>query len=234
MRVRRRPRVQLRLLSTVADLPVPDPAPLLARGLAVLALPPGGRQAPPGWHDRVITGPGQLAASWRPGDNIGVACRASRVVGLDLDRHPGDVDGMATFTALCSHRRRPWPATLTVRTPHGLHLYYRAPAGPAVIPSSAARWPGIDIRGPGRHRGGYLIGPGSVVGGRAYVIEHDIPIAELPAWLAAALARRNPVPSHPCINPMLMASPADPASRRSALPSRRPHAECEALEQGLI
>jgi hypothetical protein len=36
--------------------------------------------------------------------------------------------------------------------------------------------------------GGYLVGPGSVVGGRAYAIEADLPVAPLPGWLAELLA----------------------------------------------
>lgn len=44
--------------------------------------------------------------------------------------------------------------------------------------------PGIDVRGPGRGgRGGYLVGPGSVVGGGSYVIALDVPIQLLPDWL---------------------------------------------------
>jgi hypothetical protein len=45
--------------------------------------------------------------------------------------------------------------------------------------------PGIDTRGPGRGgRGGYLVGPGSVVDGRTYALDRDLPIAVLPGWLA--------------------------------------------------
>jgi hypothetical protein len=47
--------------------------------------------------------------------------------------------------------------------------------------------PGIDIRGPGRRSGGYLIGPGSIVNGTPYTITHDAEIQPLPAWLADLL-----------------------------------------------
>ncbi|WP_432926879.1 bifunctional DNA primase/polymerase [Microbispora sp. CA-135349] len=53
--------------------------------------------------------------------------------------------------------------------------------------------PGIDTRGPGRGgRGGYLVGPGSVVNGRPYVIERGLPIATLPGWLIALLTAPRP------------------------------------------
>ncbi|WP_091332313.1 bifunctional DNA primase/polymerase [Micromonospora aurantiaca (nom. illeg.)] len=84
---------------------------------------------------------------WPAGINVGVACRASNVVGLDLDRKDG-VDGVDTLRALCAAARWPWPATLTVATAHnGLHLYFRAPAG-VIVPSTIGRWPGVDVRAP--------------------------------------------------------------------------------------
>lgn len=169
---------------------VPDPVPAAALGLAVFPLPPGGRRAAPGWQCQCTSDPERLRRTWPPGANIGVGCRASGVVGLDLDRHGGGApDGIATFAALCAARGEPWPATLTVATPHGgLHLYFRVPAG-RVITSVTGAWPGVDTRGPGRRSGGYLIGPGSVVDDRAYLIERAAPVAELPGWLAAALGR---------------------------------------------
>jgi hypothetical protein len=80
-----------------------------------------------------------------------------------------------------------------VATPSdGLHLYFRVPAGRIITSTSGGRsglGPGIDTRGPGRGgRGGYLIGLGSVVDGRPYIVDRDIPIAELPGWLADLLA----------------------------------------------
>lgn len=163
-----------------------DPTPALAAGLAVFALPAGAKQAAPGWHHQVTTDP-TVVAGWPPGSNIGVSCRASHVVGLDLDRKDG-VDGVDTLRALCAAARRPWPGTLTVATAHGgLHLYFQAPAG-LIVPSSISRWPGIDVRAPGRRLGGYLVGPGSLVDDLPYVITRDLPIAALPDWLTNKLA----------------------------------------------
>lgn len=137
----------------------------VGRGLAVFSLPPGGRRAEPGWQDRCTSDPAALARTWPRGANVGVGCRASGVVGVDLDRHEGGPEGCETFAVLCARARRPWPSTLTVRTAHGgLHLYFRVPPG-QIIPSITGIWPGIDTRSPGRHSGGYLIGPGSVVDG---------------------------------------------------------------------
>lgn len=166
-----------------------DPTTALAAGLAVFPLPAGAKQAAPGWHHQTTTDPA-VAAGWPAGSNIGVSCRASNVVGLDLDRKDG-VDGVDTLQALCAAARRPWPRTLTVATAHGgAHLYFRAPAG-VIVPSSISRWPGIDVRAPGQRLGGYLVGPGSFVDDLPYVITRDLPIAPLPDWLTTKLAGRG-------------------------------------------
>jgi hypothetical protein len=82
-----------------------------------------------------------LARTWPDGANIGVGCRASGVIGLDLDRHDGGPDGVAVFAALCRVYGQPWPDTLTVATPHdGRHLYFRIPPGTAAA-STISRWP---------------------------------------------------------------------------------------------
>lgn len=160
---------------------------LLARGLAVFPLPAGDKIASPSWHHLVTTNP-EVVSEWPAGANIGVACRASGIVGLDLDRKER-VDGADTLRALCAAAGRPWPTTLTVATAHnGLHLYFRAPDN-LVIPSSIARWPGIDVRAPGQRLGGYLVGPGSTVDNLPYTITHDRPIAPLPLWLTTHLTR---------------------------------------------
>jgi hypothetical protein len=164
-----------------------DAAALVGRGLAVFPLPAGAKAAAPGWLRRCTADLGVLARNWPDGANIGVGCRASGIVGLDLDRHAGGADGIAVFAALCTVYGQPWPATFTVATPSGgRHLYFRVPPGTTAV-SSVGRWPGVDVRSPGYRSGGYLAGPGSVVGGRVYAVEADVPIGPLPGWLAELL-----------------------------------------------
>ncbi|MFG1710724.1 bifunctional DNA primase/polymerase [Nonomuraea sp. M3C6] len=176
----------------------PDPFAAAARGLAVFGLEPGGKRLlGPGWQHAAATDPDVLAATWRAGDNIGVGCWKSGVLGIDLDVK-GGVDGIARFAAACAEHGQPWPDTLTVRTPSGggLHLYFTVPAGRIIDSASGTTplGPGIDTRGPGAGgRGGYLVGPGSVVDGTTYTIDRDLPIATLPGWLTDLLHR--PVPS---------------------------------------
>lgn len=181
-------------------LPAPDPAAAVQRGLAVFPLPAGTKAAPQGWQHTILAGDvDQVRAAWPAGANIGIACRASRICGIDLDRHTtgganAGVDGVARFDQVCARWAQQRPVTLEIRTPSdGRHLLFRVPRGlivPSVSGGTSRLGPGIDIRGPGLTLGGYLVGAGSVVGGRAYVIEVDAPIAMLPGWLAALIGRR--------------------------------------------
>jgi hypothetical protein len=165
------------------------PGAALGRGLAVFPIPPGQRKASPAWQLRASTDPGQ---PWPAGSNVGVGCRASGVVVLDLDRK-NSVDGVATLERLCAAHEQPWPQTFTVATANGgLHLYFTAPPARVVVSSIGILGPGIDVRAPGRMSGGYVLGPGSVVGNRAYAVVKDLPIAPAPHWLALLLCPVRP------------------------------------------
>lgn len=159
------------------------------RGLAVFPLPIGGRVPERGWQRQATLLPERLP-ELLAGRGVGIGCRASHVVALDLDVH-GDDDGPGVLAALADRLGEAVPETFTVATPSGgRHLYFRAPMGCTIGSVSGGRTalgPGIDVRGPGRRSGGYLIGPGSVVGGRTYAITRDMAVAPLPAWIGRLL-----------------------------------------------
>lgn len=74
------------------------------------------------------------------------------------------------------------PDTLLVKTPSGgLHFYWRGTAPLSVGKKSLGG--GIDIRGNCNGRAGYVLGPGSQIGGKPYEIVADHPIAAAPDWL---------------------------------------------------
>ena len=151
-------------------------------------------------------------AQWRPGENYGVAAKPSGLVIIDLDRpkpgyelparwrdwlnEPGICDGGDVLAALAERVGASWPHTFTVTTPSGgAHLYYLAPAGRPI--GNKPLGPMIDIRGGGDGDGGYVLGPGSVLGGRTYEIADDQPPVPLPSWIADLLdpPRRADAPS---------------------------------------
>ncbi len=179
---------------TIPLTTIPGPAAeLLARGLAIFPIPAGQRIAPPGWQQRASRDAHQ---PWPVGSNIGVGCRRSGIVVLDLDRK-NHADGIDAFQQLCVEAGQPWPHTFTVHTPHnGLHLYFTAPDQPAIANTIGKPRPGIDVRAPGWASGGYVIGPGSIVNARPYQIIVDLPIIALPQWLIGQLRHATP-PNQP-------------------------------------
>lgn len=161
----------------------------VGRGLAVFPLPIGGRVPERGWQRQATLLP-ELLPELLAGRGVGIGCRASRVVALDLEVQ-GDDDGPRVLAALADRLGERVPDTFTVGSPSGgRHLYFRAPMGCTIGSVSGGRsplGPGIDVRGPGRRSGGYLVGPGSIVGGLPYLIAHDAPVAPLPSWVAERL-----------------------------------------------
>jgi hypothetical protein len=175
------------------------------RGWAVFPCRPGDkRPAVPDWERKACSDPEAVARYWpSPEHNIGVACGPSGLVVLDLDCHgtlpedwqaePGINDGRDVLAALVEWAGQPWPCTYWVATPSGgWHLYFRAPAGAEIRNSAGKIGPMIDVRG----AGGYVVGAGSVVGGRPYELLDGAGPVPLPRWLARLLAPR-PEPTRP-------------------------------------
>jgi hypothetical protein len=157
------------------------------------------------WQDLATTDADRIRSWWaRQPYNIGIACGQSGLVVIDLDvAHDGPpagqpagpaaidgpVSGADALQRLCRAYGQRYPAgTYTVDTPSGgSHLYFTAPDTPeAPVRNSAGRLgPLIDIRADG----GYVVGDGSRIGGRAYAARGDyLPLAlPLPAWIARLL-----------------------------------------------
>lgn len=75
--------------------------------------------------------------------------------------------------------------TRTVRTPSGgLHFYYRVDDARGFANRQGWR-EGVDVRG----FNGFVFAPGAVKSGREYVVELDLPIADLPSNFADELSR---------------------------------------------
>ena len=146
------------------------------------------------WQDLAAADPDRIRSWWaRRPYNIGIACGPSGLVVVDLDIArdaaaglDGPASGANSLERLCRVHGRRYPAgTYTVDTPSGgTHLYFTAPRTP--VRNSAGRLgPLIDVRADG----GYVIGDGSRIGGRAYAARGDfLPLAlPLPAWIARLL-----------------------------------------------
>jgi hypothetical protein len=202
------------------------------RGWCVFPTRPGGKEPRRGlsWPHAATTDLARLArAQWRPGENYGIAAKPSGLVIIDLDQpkpgyelsarwrqdgwldEPGIVDGRDVLAALAERNGvTEWPCTFTVLTPSGgAHLYYLTPAGRPI--GNKPLGPMIDVRGGGEGDGGYVLGPGSVLGGRTYEVADDQAAVPLPGWIADLLdpPRRADAPT-----PRAEARPGDRVAAR--------------------
>jgi Bifunctional DNA primase/polymerase, N-terminal len=153
------------------------------------------------WQDLATTDADRIRSWWaRQPYNVGIACGPSGLVVIDLDvAHDGQagldgpVSGADALQQVCrAHGQRYPGATYAVDTPSGgTHLYFTAP--PTPVRNSAGRLgPLIDVRADG----GYVVGDGSRIGGRAYTARGGVlPLAlPLPTWLARLLAQEPELP----------------------------------------
>lgn len=150
------------------------------------------------WKDAATTDPTQITAWWSatPEANIGIACGPSGLVVIDEDE-PGALDRFA------ADRGQTVPATYTVTTGRGRHLYYLAPGPEVGNRPGALKGHKIDVRG----SGGYVVGPGSIhASGHVYTAD-NAPCVPLAAWLADALAEQ-PAAAQPATSPL----PWEPAA----------------------
>jgi hypothetical protein len=155
------------------------------------------------WDELATRDRDQINTWWPDGAglNIGISTGRSGLLVVDLDhgkgvppppRWQGATHGRDVLARLAAEAGEPFPDhTLAVTTSTGgLHLYFRAPENPVLRNTAGTLGWCIDTRG----KGGYIVGAGSVRGGRAYTVTHRAPIAALPDWLRAALTPRVPAP----------------------------------------
>ncbi|HEX2300223.1 MAG TPA: bifunctional DNA primase/polymerase [Pseudonocardiaceae bacterium] len=170
------------------------------RGWSVFPLVPAGKTpAIREWEKRATTDRRQICRWWvgEAGRNVGVAAGKSGLVVVDLDsgdgacppeRFAGARDGRDVLAMVAAEVGAELPTdTYAVQTPGGCHLYFRVPAGLRLRNTTGRLGWRIDTRA----HGGYVVAAGSQRSEGKYRVIHRGPVAELPGWLAEALA---PVP----------------------------------------
>jgi hypothetical protein len=170
----------------------------LRNGFTVFPVTPGGKTPLNSmrWGTLASNSPATIEHWWTmfPEANYAIACKPSGLLVVDCDMGKGSLpptlaahnvkDGEDAYAQICAELGQPFPwDTLTVRTPSGgAHYYYRNPAGTQLTQRPLATgW--IDIRSNGGKDGGYVLGPGSHIGGVPYRVENPNPAADAPAWL---------------------------------------------------
>lgn len=152
---------------------------LARRGFRVFRLQAGSKRPLKGdeWTKTATSNPTEVFELWAERDyNIGVLADGLVIVDCDVK---GGLDGVAAYGAFDAA-----PNTFAVDTPSGgRHYYYRAEDAYSQAPLA----PGIDIRS----GNGYVLGPGSIIDGKPYVIVNKADVAPLPKTVADGLALRH-------------------------------------------
>jgi hypothetical protein len=150
------------------------------RGLFVL--PANGKLplTPRGFHS-ASKDPDKVRKWWKrwPEANIGIACDASDLVVLDVDKRSGGFDTLDELESMCELPQTPCSQS----GGNGLHAFFSYPGVPLKGTHN-----GIDIK----HHG-YVIAPPSVhASGKRYewIIDLDQPIGSLPAPWLEVLAKK--------------------------------------------
>nr|WP_221376884.1 bifunctional DNA primase/polymerase [Actinoplanes polyasparticus] len=165
-----------------------------------------------GWEARATTDPDRIRRGWASVPyGVGIACGPSGLAVIDLDvRKPDQTPppgsqarhGAEVFAALCEAAGQPVPVdTYTVMTGRGgTHLYFRHPTtGPALRNTAGERGNGLGWLVDTRAHGGYVVAAGSTAAGRPYTLARDLPVVELPDWLAERLAPAPLPPQRPVV-----------------------------------
>ncbi|MGH3297144.1 MAG: bifunctional DNA primase/polymerase, partial [Trebonia sp.] len=176
------------------------------------------------WQDLATTSPDQIRDWWaRAPYNIGIACGPSGLIVIDLDL-PHDVgeddegaadgalfplSGADILSRLARQNGERYPGgTYVVDTPSGgCHLYFSDAGGARVRNSAGAVGPHIDVRA----EGGYVVGAGSRISGRAYAARGRRSPVPLPPWLGRLVAE----PPAPPLVPAQWVPAGDPAQGRA-------------------
>lgn len=156
----------------------------------------------------------QIRAWWtmQPDANIGIATGEGVCV-LDLD----------TPEAMALVKSRGLPETVSAKTAHGNHLYFKG-----TLRSLVGVLPGVDTRG----EGGYVVAPPSVHESGAVYTWEDSPehvaLADVPPWLVAQCTRS------PAVSAPAMADAVIEGGRNSALASLAGTIRRRGIEEGLL
>lgn len=145
------------------------------------------------WEEKATADPEQIRtwfadAECVGGCNFGFCPGRAGIFVIDTDRNKmidGKlVDGEDSLRDFVMGNAGNLPETFTVRTPSGgLHRYYKA----ADLRSKNAFLPAVDVKS----CGGYVVIPGSMNDKGSYIVEKDLPVAELPVWFKALYGRRK-------------------------------------------
>lgn len=138
-----------------------------------------------GFHD-ATTNVDQINRWWQQADyNLAICPEDAGWAVVDIDVGEGK-EGAATWAVLEAEHGA--STTRVIRTPRGgQHLYFAGSLPASQGDLKKGLGPGVDTRGVGS----YVLVPPSIVNGKAYEVQHDRAIGELPDWIAARVHRQS-------------------------------------------
>lgn len=173
------------------------------------------------WGETATNDFNQIAHFWTnvdPAANIGVACKPSNLLVVDLDIAKEDwnlkktewahlhavwgerVNGEDLFDEmrfqLDDEQSDPYGTYVVQTGSGGLHLYYQWPAHwPRISQASPVKGV-VDVRGNGGQWGGYVLGEGSVTDAGPYLPPYGsgVPVALPPKWIRQLVAEKPQQP----------------------------------------
>jgi hypothetical protein len=134
-----------------------------------------------------------------PNAVVGLACQPSGLIVFDLDRHPGEVDGVDAYELMAAEAGQPVTEVGPCQTTpgNGVHLVFKAPKASPGFEVPAKLAPGIDIRFKG------YVCTGALPDGRAYQWQpghdFDTTLTYPPRWIARALIAHNQARQAPTV-----------------------------------
>lgn len=176
-----------------------------------------------GWGETATNDLGRILHFWTqvdPTANIGIACKPSRLLVIDLDQAKEDWNLMKTEWAYVHQAYGPrvsgedlldemhfkladgsderdgeYTETYSVRTGSGgLHLYYQwPPHWPRISQASPVKGV-VDVRGNGGQWGGYVLGEGSRTDAGEYVVAENWVLDLPPTWIRKLVAEKPQQP----------------------------------------
>lgn len=159
------------------------------QGRKIIRLKPDGKiPAEVGWQSKGTSDENLIKDMFNqfPGMNYGIVTgSASNLLVLDLDEKKG-VSGTAALVSKLGGDSK--FTTYRVSTPSGGSHYYFLDNGQELT-NKTALLPGVDFRG----KGGYIVGPGSSIGGVQYLGDKDYETAPLPQKLLELITHKKNV-----------------------------------------
>lgn len=136
------------------------------------------------WKDLATQDSEQIRKWWGQWPDANIGGVTNQLLVLDVDKQNG---GCETFEFL--RLVEDFPETMTNNTQGGgQHLFYVMRAGEPLKNGTHTLGPGIDVK----TDGGYVLMPGSTIGGRSYTRANDAPIAFAPTWIVEQCKNAKP------------------------------------------